>query len=85
MFPNHVVTTSGKELLTLEFPSTRKMMSSRKNFLLVSDKTKRGIIQMGKMGPGLYSLDFRFPVAPVQAFATMLSTFDWDESRRIAQ
>lgn len=35
------------------------------------------VMQCGKGPDGEYRLDFRYPVAPVQAFAAMLSAFAW--------
>lgn len=32
--------------------------------------------QMGKMSPGVYSLDFKWPVSCFQAFSVALAAFD---------
>jgi hypothetical protein len=34
-------------------------------------------LQFGKIRPGRFSCDFRFPLSPLQAFAIMLSGFYW--------
>jgi hypothetical protein len=41
------------------------------------------IMQFGKSSPGRYSLDFRFPLSPVQAFAVALSTFFGERRSRL--
>lgn len=34
-------------------------------------------LQFGKLAPGRYSVDYRFPVAPLQAFAVFLAAHAW--------
>jgi hypothetical protein len=36
----------------------------------------RVVVQFGKCGGGSFSLDFSYPVSPVQAFALALSSLD---------
>lgn len=36
------------------------------------------VLQFGKMRNNVYSCDFRWPISPIQAFCTLLSSFTWD-------
>jgi tubby-related protein 1 len=55
----------------------RVTMASVKNFQLVDpdDQTKI-VMQFGKVGKDDFTLDFQFPMSPLQAFAIALSSFD---------
>lgn len=35
------------------------------------------VLEFGKVRTGRFTLSFRFPVAPLQAFAVFLSAFGW--------
>ena len=62
--------------LSLKFEHEgRVQMGSSKNFLMVTGEKERAILQFGKNEKGRFSLDFRFPMSPIQAFAISLSTF----------
>lgn len=58
--------------------------SSVKNFQLVAEEGEgmdeidagRVVVQFGKRGGETFSLDFSYPVSPVQAFALALSSLD---------
>ncbi len=43
-------------------------------FLILSDSP---ILQFGKFKKGIYNLDFKFPLANIQAFGIALSMFAW--------
>lgn len=66
-----------RKSLTMSFVG-RCHKASAKNFQLLRE-TERGEMSMsfGKMGPGLFCLDFKPPFGAVQAFATALSTMHW--------
>ena len=56
----------------------RVTMASVKNFQLVSpDELETVIVQFGRVGKDLFTLDFRFPLSPLQAFGIALSSFDY--------
>ena len=73
------------QCLVMKFQRNRVKASSSKNFILFkrSDLTDgqrtsnadTAILQFGKISHGQYALDFRQPVAPLQAFALALSSF----------
>ncbi|KAI9321149.1 hypothetical protein DFJ73DRAFT_876748 [Zopfochytrium polystomum] len=55
----------------------RVTQPSIKNFQLIQDKNDSYIVlQFGRCGPDLFSLDARYPLSPVEAFAIALTTFD---------
>ena len=72
--------------LRMKFYNQRVRQSSSKNMIftlpfedgegVLSDK-EGAILQFGKLSPGSYSLDFSFPLAPVQALGICLSLFNW--------
>jgi len=64
--------------LVLKFTGGRVVGASAKNFLL-ADKTNMAhpILQFGKAAKGKYVVDFRAPIAPIQAFAVFLSATSW--------
>ena len=72
--------------LRMKFYNQRVRQSSSKNMIftlpfedgdaVLSDK-EGAILQFGKLGPGSYSLDFTFPLAPVQALGICLTLFNW--------
>lgn len=43
------------------------------------------VLQFGKMRNNVYSCDFRWPVSPIQAFCTLLSSFTWDRDSKPPQ
>uniref|UniRef100_A0A0A9EZN7 Tubby C-terminal domain-containing protein n=1 Tax=Arundo donax TaxID=35708 RepID=A0A0A9EZN7_ARUDO len=62
----------------------RVMVASVKNFQLVasdeSDPTNQEhddvILQFGKIGKDLFTMNYRYPISAFQAFAICLSSFD---------
>jgi hypothetical protein len=65
------------ESLVLDFKG-RNIMSSAKNFqLALRQKPEHVICQFGKIGPSTFSLDFRYPLSVIQAFAFSMSTIFW--------
>ena len=73
------------QCLVMKFQRNRVKASSSKNFILflekdlterrMSGKSDCAIMQFGKISHGKYALDFRQPIAPLQAFAMALSSF----------
>lgn len=64
--------------LVLTFQDGRVREPSAKNFLLTKSGSKtKYLIQFGKVKNGKYNLDFKNPVAPLQAFGIALSAFSW--------
>lgn len=41
------------------------------------DELETVIVQFGRVGKDLFTLDFRFPLSPLQAFGIALSSFDY--------
>lgn len=65
------------ESLVLDFKG-RHIQSSAKNFqLALQQKPEHVICQYGKIGPQTFSLDFKYPLSVVQAFAVSLTTLFW--------
>ena len=64
--------------LVLKFTGGRVTGASAKNFLL-ADKVNMAhpILQFGKSAKGKYVVDFRSPIAPIQAFAVFLTATAW--------
>ncbi|ETW06731.1 hypothetical protein H310_02898 [Aphanomyces invadans] len=55
----------------------RVTMASVKNFQLVTPEDQETVIlQFGRVGKDLFTMDFRAPLCPFQAFAITLSSFD---------
>jgi len=55
----------------------RVTMASVKNFQLVTPEDQETVIlQFGRVGRDLFTMDFRAPLCPFQAFAITLSSFD---------
>lgn len=55
----------------------RVTMPSIKNFQLINEAEESTILmQFGRTGPDLFTLDVRYPLTPIEAFAFALSTFD---------
>ena len=66
--------------LTMKFLGSRVAQSSSKNFLFelpTPEGTLKPVIQFGKLCPATFSLDFRYPLCPVQAFGLFLSANAW--------
>lgn len=71
--------------LSLHFGRKRVKASSSKNFLIYTDDTlnderrcesaDEAVFQLGKLGSRTFSLDFRYPISPLQAFAIALTAF----------
>lgn len=55
----------------------RVTMASVKNFQLVTpDDQDTVVLQFGRVGKDLFTMDFRYPLCPLQAFGVTLSSFD---------
>ncbi|KAJ3066311.1 Tubby- protein 3 [Podochytrium sp. JEL0797] len=54
----------------------RVTQPSIKNFQLVMEGSDAIILQFGRCGPDVFSLDARWPLTPIEAFAIAISTFD---------
>ncbi|XP_072463429.1 tubby-related protein 2-like isoform X1 [Notamacropus eugenii] len=55
----------------------RVTRASVKNFQIVHpDDSEYLVLQFGRMAPDTFTMDFRFPLCPLQAFAICLSSFD---------
>eukprot|EP00164_Ancoracysta_twista_P003917 GFYU01005253.1.p1 GENE.GFYU01005253.1~~GFYU01005253.1.p1 ORF type:complete len:415 (+),score=105.05 GFYU01005253.1:142-1245(+) len=55
----------------------RVTIASVKNFQLVSDDDpERVILQFGRVGKHNFTMDYQYPMSPLQAFAICLSSFD---------
>lgn len=55
----------------------RVTMASVKNFQLVTPEDQENVVlQFGRVGKDLFTMDFRAPLCPLQAFAVTLSSFD---------
>jgi hypothetical protein len=64
--------------LVLKFNGGRVLAASAKNFLVCAkNKMSHPILQFGKCEKGKFVLDFRSPVAAVQAFGVALSVCNW--------
>jgi len=66
--------------LVLDFKG-RKVLASAKNFQLVPEYSQRPehmVCQYAKLKPGAYSLDFRYPLNVIQAFAASITTMFWE-------
>jgi len=58
--------------------NNRVTMPSVKNFQLINQLDPNNVIlQFGRVGKEAFSLDFRFPLSPLQAFAIALSSCDY--------
>jgi len=79
--------------LMLKFHGGRIREASAKNFMLMLDEEPPGspvspvpdptgnnrvLMQFGKFSKSKFALDFRFPLAPIQAFAIGLSSCAWN-------
>lgn len=65
------------ESLVLDFKG-RSIVASAKNYqLALAKKPDHIICQYGKIGAQTFSLDFKYPLSTVQAFAISLSTMFW--------
>ncbi|OWZ20901.1 hypothetical protein PHMEG_0004629 [Phytophthora megakarya] len=78
--------------LMLKFHGGRIREASAKNFMLMLDEEPAGtispvpdptgnnrvVMQFGKFSKSKFALDFRFPLAPIQAFAIGLSSCAWN-------
>jgi len=64
--------------LVLKFTGGRVVGASAKNFLIADKKNMdHPILQFGKAAKSKYVVDFRAPIAPIQAFAVFLSATAW--------
>ena len=65
----------------MKFLGSRVADSSSKNFLFeIPDpegKGRRPVLQFGKLSTATFSVDFRSPMAPIQAFGLFLSANAW--------
>ena len=56
----------------------RVTMASVKNFQLVTpDDHDAVVLQFGRVGKDLFTMDYQYPLSPLQAFAICLSSFDY--------
>jgi len=56
----------------------RVTMASVKNFQLVSaSEPDVVVLQFGRVSKDVFTMDFRYPLSPLQAFAVALSSFDY--------
>ncbi len=56
----------------------RVTMASVKNFQLVSpDDHDRIVLQFGRTGKDTFSMDYAWPLSPLQAFAICMTSFDY--------
>jgi hypothetical protein len=63
--------------LVLDFKG-RHVLSSAKNFqLALQQKQQHVICQFGKIGASTFSLDFRYPLSVIQAFAISMTSIFW--------
>ena len=70
---------------SLKFARGRAKVSSSKNFLIYLETALQydpevaadhAVLQLGKLGPKTFALDFKYPISPLQAFAIALAAFD---------
>lgn len=55
----------------------RVTMASVKNFQLVTPEDhERIVLQFGRVGKDLFTMDFQWPLSPLQAFGICVSAFD---------
>ncbi|KAI8834342.1 Tub family-domain-containing protein [Chytriomyces cf. hyalinus JEL632] len=54
----------------------RVTQPSIKNFQLIGEDSDTIVLQFGRCGPDIFSLDARYPMTPVEAFAVAITTFD---------
>ena len=55
----------------------RVTMASVKNFQLVPPEDQEAVLlQFGRVGKDLFTMDYQHPLSPFQAFAICLSSFD---------
>jgi len=55
----------------------RVTMASVKNFQLVTPHDHDSVVlQFGKVGKDDFTMDFQWPLSPMQAFAVTMSSFD---------
>ena len=74
---------SAMESLVLGFERNRVKASSSKNILMaLGDNPKHTVLQFGKVSSGRFTLDFRYPMSPIQAFAIAVSSFGWSTRKR---
>ena len=71
--------------LVLKFAGSRVHEASAKNFLMfledeVGREAEEAVLQFGKQGKAHFSLDFRYPLSVIQAFAVCLSVHSWQAS-----
>ena len=74
--PTHWLTSTQVGAYVLNF-NGRVTMASVKNFQLVEpDEQDAVLLQFGRVGKDEFTMDFRYPLTPFQAFAITLSSFD---------
>ena len=67
--------------LVLKFTGGRVQCASAKNFLLAEQaRPENAVLQFGKAHKGRFALDFRYPLAPLQALGICLSACNWTSS-----
>lgn len=70
------------ESLVLNFQGRRHVIPSPRNFILEATRPEDDnvsiVLQHAKSGNKSWSLDFTYPLSPVQAFAISMSSIRWD-------
>mmetsp|Transcript_17011 Transcript_17011/g.54068 ORF Transcript_17011/g.54068 Transcript_17011/m.54068 type:complete len:398 (-) Transcript_17011:106-1299(-) len=62
--------------LVLKFRGGRVLEASSKNFILADRRdSKHMVFQLGKVAEGIFNLDFKHPISPLQAFGIALSAY----------
>lgn len=53
-------------------------MASVKNFQLVSPEDHEAVLlQFGRTGKDMFTMDYQWPLSPLQAYAICMSSFDY--------
>jgi len=56
----------------------RRAMASVKNFQLVSPEDHEAVLlQFGRTGKDVFTMDYQWPLSPLQAFSICMSSFDY--------
>jgi hypothetical protein len=70
--------------LIMKFHGSRIREASAKNFMLVmEDDDEKSVFQFGKFAKSTFSLDFQYPLAPIQAFAIGLTSCSWSVKSKL--
>ena len=66
---------SSSQTYNLNF-NGRVTQASVKNFQLIDSRDGRVVMQFGRIGKDLFTLDYSYPLCPLQAFGIALSSFE---------